>query len=351
MRTEGITFIIPAYNVEKYIGQCLESLVQQTCDKYKVIIVDDGSKDKTADICKQYVKKYPEKFSYIWQKNQGQGAARNNGLRQKIDTIYTSFLDSDDWLNVRFVETVLEQLNRYDDDGIEMVFTLPIMYNDLTGQTMDWLDKPLFDQIFTETTRVVETITDNRLYGLEVNVCRRVYRTDFLERIDFKFPEGVKWEDVFPHFFLLTNARKVLGIPEVGFYYRTNVPTSTTSTSGKDRLNIVPVFKQTINYLIDGEYNDEIMNFAMNDMVIFSTWSLSVSKCEIRKELVKQLHELYVTIPDDVVKKYLNVYKHWSRKNTIFFRILRSKRWHGLLSDYVPVGIGTAILSKFVKGV
>lgn len=351
MRTEGITFIIPAYNVEKYVGQCLESLVRQTCDKYKVIIIDDGSRDGTADICQKYVKQYPDKFRYYWQKNQGQGAARNNGLKQCIDTIYTSFLDSDDWLNVRFVEIVLEQLKRYDDEGIDMVFTLPVMYDNLIGQTRDWLDKPLFDQIFTETTRVVETVADTRLYGLEVNICRRVYRTDFLERINFAFPEGVKWEDVFPHYYLLNNSRKVLGVPDVGFYYRTNVPTSTTSTSGRDRLNLVPVFNQTLKYLLDSECNAEILNYALNNLVVFSIWSTSVAKREIRRELVKQLHGLYASIPGNVAKNYMRARRKFGRKNALFFMAVRHRWIHKLLSDYMTVSIATIAISKCMKGV
>lgn len=351
MRNEGITFIIPAYNVERYVRQCLESFVHQTCDKYKVIIVDDGSKDGTAAICKEYVRRYPDKFRYFWQKNQGQGAARNYGLKQEIDTVYTSFLDSDDWLNVRFVETVLRQMEKYDDEGIDMVFTLPVMYDNLSGQMVDWLDKPLFDQIFTSTSRVVETVTDNRLYGLEVNVCRRVYRTDFLERINFAFPEGVKWEDVFPHYYLLTNSRKVLGIPEVGFYYRTNVPTSTTSTSGKDRLNVVPVFKQTLQYLIDGGYNTEILNFALNNLVVFSVWSITVAKREIRRELVRQLHELYAAIPEHVAQNYYKAYKKWNKRNALTFKMLRQKRMHRVFSDYMTNSIALAVISKCVKGV
>ena len=78
--------------------QCLNSLWMQTVHNHKVIIVDDGSKDKyTSQICKSYAQKHPEMFTYIYQENKGLGAARNTGLKL-VDTEYVGFLDSDDWL-------------------------------------------------------------------------------------------------------------------------------------------------------------------------------------------------------------------------------------------------------------
>ena len=346
MQDKMLTIIVPAYNVQKYVGQCLESLVRQTCDRYKVIIVDDGSKDaNTSTICKKYAAEHPQLITYVRQENKGLGAARNTGLRM-VKTPYVSFLDSDDWLDTRFVEYVIDSLERYDDDGIDIIFTLPKVYDNITGHIWDWMDKGTFDWIFPPHSRVIDMGIDERPFWLEPNACRRVFRTDFLSRCNFTFPEGTRWEDVYPHFYLLTHAKKCLGVPEVGFFYRTNVPTSITSSSGRGRLEVASVFAETIKYLLDGEYSLGIMNSALRMCVNFSTWSISMAQDSVRTELVEKLHELYASIPEKTMKDFLgtpNLLDNWQR---MFINILRSKRLHKLLCDYQMQTIGMSILER-----
>lgn len=301
-----LTIVVPAYNVEKYIGQCLESLVRQSCTRFSVIIVNDGSTDKmTARICENYVQRFPQLFQYIYQENKGLGAARNTGMRM-VHTPYIGFLDSDDWLCERYVERVVEEVEYYNDNCIDIIFTLPVCYDELLGQMYNWMDKPFYDSIFTPDSRIVEMAMDERPYWLEVNCCRRVYRTDFLRNNNFSFPEGTKWEDVYPHYFLLGNAKKCLGIPDVGFFYRTNVPTSITSSRGKDRLQIVDVFQKTFDYLNKTEASFGIMNSALKVYTVFSIWSIDVAKEEIRKELVERVHGLYMAQPEDKIRDFIN---------------------------------------------
>ena len=79
-----LTIVVPAYNVENYIEQCLNSLINQTDKDFRVIIVDDGSTDNTASICKKYESESNGLIKYIYQENQGLGAARNAGLKYVI---------------------------------------------------------------------------------------------------------------------------------------------------------------------------------------------------------------------------------------------------------------------------
>ena len=98
-----LTIIVPAYNVEAYIEECLNSLVNQTVRNHKIIIVNDGSTDKTEEKCLKYKEEYEELITYVYQDNKGLGGARNTGM-QYVDTPYLTFLDSDDWLSIKFVE-------------------------------------------------------------------------------------------------------------------------------------------------------------------------------------------------------------------------------------------------------
>ncbi|EPW58724.1 hypothetical protein SAG0092_00090 [Streptococcus agalactiae BSU252] len=91
---ELISIIVPVYNGEIYIGRCLDSILEQTYQNLEIIIIDDGSSDRTGDICEKYLLE-DRRIKYFYQENRGQSVARNNGvLRCTGDWI--AFLDSDD---------------------------------------------------------------------------------------------------------------------------------------------------------------------------------------------------------------------------------------------------------------
>ena len=98
-----VSVIVPVYNVEKYLAQCLDSLVNQTLDALQVIVVNDGSPDNSQEIIDRYVALFPNKvFGYI-KKNGGLGDARNYGV-QFADGEYIAFVDSDDWVDEKMFE-------------------------------------------------------------------------------------------------------------------------------------------------------------------------------------------------------------------------------------------------------
>ena len=112
MEDRLLTVIVPAYNVEKYLRECLDSLLKQTEQDHYVLIIDDGSTDGTPDICDEYVENYPTIFHCIHKKNEGLGAARNTGM-ENVKTPYFTFLDSDDWWNLQTIEFLKRTLNHW----------------------------------------------------------------------------------------------------------------------------------------------------------------------------------------------------------------------------------------------
>lgn len=341
---ELLTIVIPAYNVQNYIEQCLDSLIQQTLRNHRVILVDDGSTDQmTSVICRKYAEEYPDWITYLRQENRGLGAARNTGLKY-ADTEYVAFLDSDDWLNTKYVETVTKELSKYRLTQIDLVFTLPVIYDSLTSGYQDWFDKKLFQEIFCSGDPLVSAAQERRLYHLEPNACRRIYRTDFLKKLNFAFPEGVKWEDVYPHFFLLHNAGYCLGIREVGFYYRINTPNQITASTGKGRLDVVKVFAQTLDYLFQEDCEDEVVLSAIYMLVSFSEWSISKSNVTVRGTLVRQLSNLFRLIPKKQTKLYIKQCP--SRKDRMFVRLIRRKHLSFLMDDYLVQSTCVGLLKK-----
>ena len=95
-----ISVIVPVYNVENYIAQCIESVIKQTYTKFEIILVNDGSKDNSGKICDEYALK-DERIKVIHKENAGVSSARNVGIKQSKGQ-WITFIDSDDWVEEKY---------------------------------------------------------------------------------------------------------------------------------------------------------------------------------------------------------------------------------------------------------
>ena len=201
----------------------------------------------------------------------------------------------------------------------------------------------MFYQIFYEGNRIVNPEIDKRIYSLEVNACRRIYRKSFLEELNFTFPEGVKWEDVYPHFYLLSHAVSCVGIQNIGFYYRTGTSGQITASTGKGRLDMIKVFAQTFEYILRNNLDKEIILIAMDLMVNFSRWSITVADVSTRKRLIRKLYLLYHSIPEQYIKEYCKVYRP---ENKYFIKAIRTNYLQWTMEDYLVKDIVVKMINK-----
>ena len=111
-----ISVIIPIYNAERYLSDCLESIVNQTFKDIEIICINDGSKDKSEQIIKQYAEK-DKRIILLNQKNEGAGPARDKGVEISKGE-YLSFIDSDDFFHFRTLEIVYNNIKNYKSDVI-----------------------------------------------------------------------------------------------------------------------------------------------------------------------------------------------------------------------------------------
>lgn len=109
------SILVPVYNVEKYLAQCIESVLEQTYTNYELILVDDGSKDQSGIICDQYAKQHPEKIKVIHKENGGLISARRVGI-QAATGDFCIFVDSDDYIEIELLETIAGYIQKEDLD-------------------------------------------------------------------------------------------------------------------------------------------------------------------------------------------------------------------------------------------
>lgn len=329
-----LTIVIPAYNVEKYIGQCLNSLINQNVSNFNIIIVNDGSTDDTEEICKKYLSN--GNIKYIYQENQGLGAARNTGLKY-VDTPYVSFLDSDDWQDVRFVEK-FEKLIKSLDFEPDMIFTLPQCFNEASNLLEYWMDKQIYDEIFDvkdgKSNKDLNIEKCPELYSLEVNANRRIYRTQFLKENDFSFPEGVKWEDIRPHVQLLHRAKNIVALPDTGFFYRTNVAGQITAGTGVGRLDIIPVFKDVLSVMEKDSFSNAEQAQILNLICKYSFWMIDMTNVDYIQQLLDGLHEIFLGIPLGMIEAFSEYSwedKEEQNKKEAFINCMRSDKIYKLV--------------------
>ncbi|QYG88337.1 glycosyltransferase family 2 protein [Bacillus atrophaeus] len=179
-----VSIIIPVYNGEKYLRQCLDSARDQTLKDIEIIVVDDGSTDSTRNILRYY-EAIDERLKPIYQANQGPGTARNNALKQARGE-YVAFLDSDDWVEP---ETYADMYKAARDHNADIVFTdIRWVYEDKTKNRVQKYvvsaNKPI-----DRTEIKAEILTDFLYNGSYGGVCK-LFRKSFLEARNIEFPSG-----------------------------------------------------------------------------------------------------------------------------------------------------------------
>lgn len=351
MKNPLVTFIIPAYNAMPYIEECLHSLRYQTRMNHQVIVVNDGSTDESGIVAKKYAENYPEIFAYYEQQNQGQGAARNFAL-SLVDTPYVTFLDSDDWQDCHFVERLEAELSKH-DENVDIVFTLPWVYDSVTHEKLPWRDKQVIDELFYPQGGYEDVpsavITQSslhwlRLYEMEVSPCRRVFRTQFLRDINYRFVTGRKWEDVWPHFLSIHHAERCIALRSSGFVYRINNSAQTTSGGGATRKDVAPVFDEILEIAMRENWRAQEIAHIIRTFRAFTDWTIQVTNLDYMDEVMTSLHAVYKKIPKHYIKVYRNTF-HMGGKDTFLLVLLRSPMY-GLLKDYRIRKAGIKVLSK-----
>lgn len=208
---EKVSVIVPIYNVEQYLRQCLDSIIKQTYKNIEIILVNDGSPDESGAIADEYKAK-DERIKLIHKENGGLSDARNQGMKEATGE-FTMFVDSDDWLNLSTIETMIHTCLHLKADVIQSAFYYT------------YQDKLLIDRRYLEKSK--EPITLNRQELMSELVRNKyvknfawgkLYKTKLIKDIPFK--KGVLFEDVFWAHQVMHRVKTYAILNDVFYYYR-----------------------------------------------------------------------------------------------------------------------------------
>lgn len=231
-----LSVIIPMYNAEKYIVECLENVIVQSSGDLEIIVVDDGSTDDSGSICMRYATEY-QNIKYLKQKNAKQGAARNTGLLQARGK-YIVFLDSDDYWKHDFLIKTKECLIKYPYLDI-LYFDSDVYYENDKIPRNDIYDL----KVYNRKGRIKECVYKgkeyfNVTYPLYFNVspCMAVFRKEFILKRRIMFPENVFYEDNLFSLQTVLEAEFVKYIPQKLYVRRYRMNSTMTSDIDQERI-------------------------------------------------------------------------------------------------------------------
>lgn len=320
---ELISVIVPVYNVESYLEKCIESIQNQSYKSLEIILVNDGSTDSSGDICDKYAT-CDKRIRVIHQKNGGISSARNTGL-EVANGDYIAFVDSDDYIEPKMYEDLLNVLKEYNLDIIDCG-----SFRDKNGMITGGCNDGQIE-IYEKDDALRLAMHDGF-----TSVWNKLYKRDIV--INIRFPEGRKFEDSAISYLYIANANRIGHINRSYYYYRLNLNSTTqTSFDPKSRWDFVLGYEERLKYAIEHQlpYIDDCNSLLMK----------AVLSCLTAYYAKPKGNQVYYDNCKKMIENYRNdtSYKQLNFKYKIFL-------WSFGRADFIhKVGASLSYLAKEVR--
>ena len=276
-----VSVIIPAYNTEAYMANCLKSLLEQTLTEIEVIVVDDGSTDDTLQVLREYEERYPAVLRVFHKENGGQASARNLGLKHAQGE-YLAFVDSDDWVAPEMYEMMYEKAKKENADVV------------ICNMVEHFPDKEICYDL---------TDVPNKL-GYAGSSCNKLFRRTFAE--DVKFPEGLWYEDFEYSAIQLMKAEHVAVLKEGLYHYNCRDGSTMRNTNTQKNKDILTVLNHISAYAEEhgwAEKYEKELEFLYVEHILFA----SINRIQAQRS--RQKNEVISFLRKEVVGRYPDFHK------------------------------------------
>ena len=332
--------IVPVYNAAAYIRECMDSILNQTFQQFRIVLVDDGSQDGSGMICDEYAAAQSSKVHVIHQKNMGALAAREAGIAYALscagENDYLMFADSDDKMKPEEIEVVSKAVSR--DNSDILIFRSADLYPN--GREIPCNPPGMPCGIVTDKAFLYRTLFTNTGYS---QMPRKVIKASLFSKRDFSahYKDLRTSEDLLESIPLFLNCKTVSFLPDILYLYRQN-PNSVTNTQTIANYNHDGLLDQMIWELMEQEHV-----WSENDYAAFTDFCRRKLKETIRtitmfpasrKEREKKLRTLHdVPVYHQIIEHA--VWKDWELR-------LAAQESYGIL---LTIGNGLQILRFFYR--
>ena len=306
-----VSVIMPLYNVEKYIAQCLDSVVNQTYKNLEILCINDCTPDNSAEIVKQYASKDNRIKIIEHQCNKGASEARNTGIAAASGE-YIYFIDSDDWIDLDYIEKMVNIAQNTDAD---IVVNKNIL-TEFSDKKSQFYKHPLEQDI--ETNSYINGHEQiHKIFWVNWN---KLYKTSFMKNNNFKFPVGAFHEDLFIQYVTFAKAQKIFYTEGSTYHYRDRED-SFSKTQYDTGVNCVRTFGLIYDYVKENNLLDK-------NMKIYSTHSWFC----IKNEQIYDEYKKYFCKAID----YLNSHKELYNEMDLYFanNVVNSENYDDYVSKY-----------------
>ncbi len=315
-----ISVIIPVYNVEKYLEKCLESVINQTYKNLEIIVVNDGSKDTSGDICDIFAKK-DDRIKVIHKINGGLSDARNAGM--KIATgDYIGFVDSDDYIAEDMFSTLYELAEKHNCE-ISIVSFYEMMDNRLLSvQRSGELD------VMDKETAIKELLIDTKIQSYAWN---KLFKRELF--LDIDFPVGKNFEDIATTLLLFEKANKIVRLEEPKYYYLRRNDSIVGVRNYKTYADYIEVLLSKYEYL-EGKYK-ELDVYNEYNFIISMIWVYTIIVAFEINDLESKIDEIFPLLKklteknSDLLNKELDHYN----KAMLSMILLDRKTTHNAIKE------------------
>lgn len=290
-----LSVIVPVYNVEAYLGRCVESLLAQTLGDLEIFLVDDGSTDRSGEIAERFARENPERIRCLHIDNGGQGRARNFALELAAGE-YLGFVDSDDWIRPDMYEKLVNEAER-------------------TGESIavcDWL------AVFPDGREtVLPARYSKRLLSFAGSACNKVFRRDLAEKL--RFPEGMWYEDFYYSAMMLIKAGNAAYVREPLYCYRQSPASTMRNNNAKMNLDLLRVLDLLEPEMLERGMTDEYESLIINHLLLDSINRVARQNAPDRREIIASLRSYAREKVPDLSK--CAVYRQEERNRRIIMRL------------------------------
>ena len=304
---ELITVIVPIYNVEKYLNRCIQSVVDQTYHNLDIVLIDDGSTDKSPEICDLWAQK-DERIRVVHQENCGVSKARNAGLHMAKGA-YIMQLDSDDFIHI---ETIARLYTRLKDNDADMS-----VCNFEKGDCESFE----FETNDSDNVEIIDNVMAlNRIYLGDNNALRyvapwgKLYKRSLFENICY--PEGKIFEDIYITHKILYKCKKIAVTERKWLYYYQHSSSIMNRQFHVGKLDYLEALKDRIIFFKENNLHN-LSQIAYDEYIHSLIWEYSRARDLLRNKSV--LEDIVIRYREIYIKGYAS--KRYSQDTKLFLRL------------------------------
>lgn len=322
-----ISVIIPVYNKEKYLKKCVDSLIEQSYSNIEIILVNDGSVDRSPQICDDYAFK-DSRIKVIHRENGGVSAARNAGI-ENANGKYLMFVDSDDWVASNFCEEAYKAIIKNCSDICVFGF-YNINEKDSNTITTIRYKNELLDNI--------QALKENLKNNIQNYVWNKIYNASLFSKI--RFVEGKVWEDLEIMYRLILQSKSVAFCDKCTYFYQKNNSSITKNITAKSLEDIFTIRYARHSELCDRGYED-IANLAFGEFLLsaLNLYDRSLKE-EVRPEILLQAID-FLNDNSVMAQSYGIKFKLYFKVKLVYDIVIKSRQAVGKIWRFMVSKIKT----------